>query len=100
MFGEMVRLGEHDEKAFVVATRKGMHELNIRRATCCAAGLARDDLFVWAFGRDGLVGPDEPRYAWIARAMATTGIGLRRACTGSRGLKSRCCITGRLAWDF
>jgi 4-amino-4-deoxy-L-arabinose transferase-like glycosyltransferase len=28
---------------------------------------------VWGLAAIGLVGPDEPRYAWIARAMAETG---------------------------
>src|ERR1700731_3962694 len=27
----------------------------------------------WGLGAVGLLGPDEPRYAWIARAMAETG---------------------------
>ena len=36
---------------------------------CAAIGIC---LFGW-LGKLGLAGPDEPRYAWIARAMAQTG---------------------------
>ena len=38
-------------------------------AICAAIGIC---LFGW-LGALGLTGPDEPRYAWIARAMAQTG---------------------------
>lgn len=44
-----------------------------QRGVLAASALA---MFVCLFahlGAIGLVGPDEPRYAWIARAMATTG---------------------------
>jgi 4-amino-4-deoxy-L-arabinose transferase-like glycosyltransferase len=38
-----------------------------------AAGLVMSVCLFGHLGAIGLVGPDEPRYAWIARAMATTG---------------------------
>ncbi len=38
-----------------------------------AAGLVTLVCLFGHLGAIGLVGPDEPRYAWIARAMATTG---------------------------
>jgi len=39
-------------------------------------------------GAIGFVGPDEPRYAWIARDMAETATGSRRASTESPGSRS------------
>ena len=45
-------------------------------------------------GAIGFLGPDEPRYAWIARAMAVTATGSLRDCTASRGLKSPFSTTG------
>ena len=42
----------------------------------------------------GFVGPDEPRYAWIARDMVETAIGSRRGFTESRGLRSQSSIIG------
>ena len=46
-------------------------------------------LFVRPSRRDGFVGPDEPRYVWIARAMAETGDWVTPRSTDSRGSKSR-----------
>ena len=45
-------------------------------------------------GALGLVGPDEPRYAAIARAMAETQIGSRPGCGARHGLKSLFSTTG------
>jgi 4-amino-4-deoxy-L-arabinose transferase-like glycosyltransferase len=42
-------------------------------AALSAAGLVILVCLFGHLGAIGLVGPDEPRYAWIARAMATTG---------------------------
>ena len=47
-----------------------------RRKNLWAAGATISASLICLFGNlgaIGLVGPDEPRYAWIARAMATTG---------------------------
>jgi 4-amino-4-deoxy-L-arabinose transferase-like glycosyltransferase len=47
-----------------------------RSSNFAAVTAAAAAIFVCLFGHlgaMGLVGPDEPRYAWIARAMATTG---------------------------
>ena len=47
-----------------------------RRKNLWAAGATVSASLICLFGNlgaIGLVGPDEPRYAWIARAMATTG---------------------------
>jgi 4-amino-4-deoxy-L-arabinose transferase-like glycosyltransferase len=47
-----------------------------RRGNAAAVAAAGLILFVCLFrhlGAIGLVGPDEPRYAWIARAMASSG---------------------------
>jgi 4-amino-4-deoxy-L-arabinose transferase-like glycosyltransferase len=46
------------------------------RQTVIATGLAALAILICLFshlGAFGLVGPDEPRYVWIARTMATTG---------------------------
>jgi 4-amino-4-deoxy-L-arabinose transferase-like glycosyltransferase len=40
---------------------------------CAAAGIGAYLLFFFRLGGMGLVGPDEPRYAWVAREMARTG---------------------------
>jgi 4-amino-4-deoxy-L-arabinose transferase-like glycosyltransferase len=55
-----------------------LHELTQARgktnfAALAAAGLAILVSLLANLGAIGLVGPDEPRYAWIARAMAETG---------------------------
>ncbi|HYL67986.1 MAG TPA: glycosyltransferase family 39 protein, partial [Candidatus Limnocylindria bacterium] len=42
-------------------------------ASLAAAALAILTSTFTHLGAMGFVGPDEPRYAWIARAMATTG---------------------------
>ncbi len=42
-------------------------------ATACAAAVVTWICVFSHLGAIGLVGPDEPRYAWIARAMAQTG---------------------------
>jgi len=55
-----------------------LHELTQSRRKTNIAALAAAALIVLVslfanLGAIGLVGPDEPRYAWIARAMAETG---------------------------
>ena len=52
------------------------HSLSRQRANFIAYASAGLIVVVCLFshlGAIGLVGPDEPRYAWIARAMATSG---------------------------
>src|ERR1700747_1214489 len=69
------------------------HSLSRRRANFIAyasAGLIMVVCLLGHLGAIGLVGPDEPRYAWIARAGSRV----------SHGLRSRCFTTGRLGWDF
>src|SRR6202023_3488538 len=56
-------------------TRLNSH-LHPGRSNLWAAIVAGGVVLVCLFGQlgaVGLVGPDEPRYAWIARAMAQTG---------------------------
>jgi 4-amino-4-deoxy-L-arabinose transferase-like glycosyltransferase len=50
------------------------HSRPVRRLTAAiTAGLAIPICLFGHLGAMGLAGPDEPRYAWIARAMATSG---------------------------
>jgi 4-amino-4-deoxy-L-arabinose transferase-like glycosyltransferase len=55
-----------------------LHELTQSRRNTNSAALAAAGIVIVVslfanLGAIGLVGPDEPRYAWIARAMAETG---------------------------
>jgi 4-amino-4-deoxy-L-arabinose transferase-like glycosyltransferase len=75
------RGGTHDEKGarrgYPNTERPMSTQTKIqRRANYAVLGASAFVMIVCLFGHlgaVGLVGPDEPRYAWIARAMATTG---------------------------
>jgi len=53
-----------------------LNNIQLRRAVSLAAPAAALTILTCLFshlGAMGLAGPDEPRYAWIARSMATSG---------------------------